>query len=444
LSAPLLLLFGSGSAALLTLIIRRQPRASATLSAVITLVIALFIWLVPADEPFQILGLPMKVQNSLSMLGRELAIGLGNRAPITFLYLASALLFGGSWLVGISTSFLPIAHMSLAMVACSLMVDPFLFAAVFLELAAMGAVLILSPPGQPVNRGAVQLLMMFTMAMMAILATGWLLENAGVTSANPELIQRVIALVGLGFAILLTVPPFHIWLPTSAKRAHPYGLTFVLVVLQTAGLFFLLRFLDTYAWLRDHSVLMGAIRTIGLLMITAGALFALAQESLSLTVMYLLLADFGIALISVGAGQFELALSATTFRVFALTLWSMGWSATINQERKPIASTAAFIGTLSLAGFPLTAGFPARWGLMNSVDSTTAALVLLSMLIGIVAVIARIFPSLRSVFRSERWSVDEAFMLAGIAACIALGLAPGLISGWIRSALEGFPNLIAS
>jgi saccharopine dehydrogenase-like NADP-dependent oxidoreductase len=81
---------------------------------------------------------------------------------------------------------------------------------------------------------------------------------------------------------------------------------------------------------------------------------------------------------------------------------------------------------------------------MNSVDSTTAALVLLSMLIGIVAVIARIFPSLRSVFRSERWSVDEAFMLAGIAACIALGLAPGLISGWIRSALEGFPNLIAS
>lgn len=443
-SAPLLLLFGSGSAALLTLIMRKQPRGSAILSASITFSIALFIWLVPTDEPLQTLGLPVKFLSSLSLLGRELAIGSGNRAPIAFLYLASAFLLGGAWAVNISTSFLPIAHLSLAMVACSLMVEPFLFAAVFLELAAMGAVLILSPPGQPVNRGAVRLLMLFTIAMIAILATGWLLENAGVTSANPELIQRVIVLLGLGFAILLAVPPFHIWLPAAAKRAHVYGLTYVLIVLQAAGLFFLLRFLDTYTWLRDHRTLMAGLRAMGLLMLGAGGILALAQRSIALMVMYLLLADFGVALVSAGSGHYEYALSSTIFRVIALALWAAGWSISDGQTKRPIASIAALVGALSLTGFPLTAGFPTRWGLLTSTEGITAIVLLASMGLGSMAAITKLRPQLQIKIADEGLRADDILMLVGMAACVLLGLAPDVLSAWIRSALEGFPNLIAA
>jgi formate hydrogenlyase subunit 3/multisubunit Na+/H+ antiporter MnhD subunit len=443
-SAPLLLLFGSGSAALLTLIMRKQLRGSAILSASITLSIALFIWLVPSGEPFQMLGLPVKVQSSLSILGRELAIGSGNRAPIVFLYLASAFLFGGAWIVKISSSFLPLAHLSLAMVACSLMVEPFLFAAVFLELAAMGAVLILSPPGQPVNRGAVRLLMLFTIAMIAILATGWLLENAGVTSANPELIRRVIVLLGLGFAILLAVPPFHIWLPSAAKRAHAYGLTYILIVLQAAGLFFLLRFLDTYTWLRDHSALMAGLRAIGLVMLGAGGILALAQRSIVLMVIYLLLADFGVALVAAGSGHYEYALSSTIFRVIALALWAAGWSMSDSQTKSPIASIAALVGTLSLTGLPLTAGFPTRWGLLSSTDGITAIVLLASMAFGSIAAITKLRPKLQIEIGGQGLRADEILMLGGMAACVILGLVPDVLSAWIQSALEGFPNLIAA
>jgi formate hydrogenlyase subunit 3/multisubunit Na+/H+ antiporter MnhD subunit len=443
-SIPLIMLFGSATASLLTLIMRRQARGSAVISAAIALGIAAFLWLAPVDEPFQILGVPIKFQSSLTLLGRELAIGASNRASITFLYLASGLFFGGAWATKISSSFLPIAQLSLAMVACSLMVEPFLFAAVFLELAAMGAVLILSPPGRAVNRGAVQMLMLFTMAMMAILATGWLLENAGVTSASPILIQRVILLLGLGFAILLVVPPFHIWLPTAAMTAHPYGLSYVLVILPAAGLFFLLRFLDTYAWLRDNNALMTALQTIGLFMLAAGAVLALAQKSIPLTVTYLLIADFGIALIATGTGGYELALSSTAFRVIALAVWSLGWSASQAEAGRSIAPLAVLVGMLALAGFPLTAGFPARWGILSTIGGIPAAIILSSMAIAAISAISKAFQQFPGAFAQPGLKVDELMMILGIAACLILGLAPAILSLWIESSLHGLPNLIAA
>ena len=49
------------------------------------------------------------------------------------------------------------------------------------------------------HRGLTLVEMTIAMAMMAILFTGWLLENAGVTSVTPDLALRVILLLGLGF-----------------------------------------------------------------------------------------------------------------------------------------------------------------------------------------------------------------------------------------------------
>jgi len=54
----------------------------------------------------------------------------------------------------------------------------------------------------------------------------------------------------LSFAILMAVPPFHLWISAAAQRANPHSMAFVIFILQSAGLFFALRFLDGFPWLR--------------------------------------------------------------------------------------------------------------------------------------------------------------------------------------------------
>jgi len=123
-----------------------------------------------------------------------------------------AFLLPAAWLVNVSRFFPSVALLILAIVAASLMVDPFVFAAVFIELAAMGAVFVLVTQKHPRSTGATRMLILYTFAMLSILFTGSLLEVAGITSATPVLAMRVTFMLGFGFAILMTVPPFHLWL----------------------------------------------------------------------------------------------------------------------------------------------------------------------------------------------------------------------------------------
>src|SRR5258707_2730871 len=50
-------------------------------------------------------------------------------------------------------------------------------------------------------------------------------------------------------------------------------------------------------------------------------------------------------------------------------------------RRNPLAAGAALLGALSLVGFPLTAGFPGRWALLNllaQIHPSAAVLLLLA------------------------------------------------------------------
>ena len=163
-----------------------------------------------------------------------------------------------------------------------------------------------------------------------------------------------------------------------------------------------------------------------------------------MTLVYLLLADFGIALISSGTGNYELALSSTVFRVIALAVWSLGWSTIQTGARKSISSIALLVGMLSLAGFPLTPGFPTRWALFASISGIEGTIILGSMAIGTIAVMLSVFPKNQLAFNFQRPDPGEVLMMLGITACVILGVAPAILSLWIRLALEGFPNLIAA
>ncbi len=462
-SAPFVLLSVSGLLAMSVVLFRNRPRTQAAISAIGSTLLAVFALWITLDDPFEVLGLAVKITSTWRILGRSLILDESNRAAVGFLYLAGAFILGGAWVARPNRNLYYIGLLCLGSVAASFLIRPFLFAALFLEFTAMGAVLILVSPETPAHRGGLRLLILYTLAMMVILIAGWMLDNLGVTSATPELAQRATMLIALGFAVIMAVPPFHLWLPPAAEKANPYALSFVTILLQSAGLFFLLRFLDSYTWLRDVPGLFEMIRWVGIAMVCFGSMLAIGQRSFSKVMAYALITDFGVMLLAVGTGiseGYRLALGLSGVRVINLAVWAMGSAKLLDYSgddhfqalqgaayRSPFGAASALIGLFSMAGFPLTAGFPGRWALLSTlagVDPLAGwAIIFAFLCVGAAAL--RWTNALLGSPLSERiissTLTETFFLVGGIAMCILLGAFPQLLFPWVTEAAAGMAQL---
>jgi formate hydrogenlyase subunit 3/multisubunit Na+/H+ antiporter MnhD subunit len=453
-SAPAVVFGLVGLLSLVTLTLRRRPYLPFAIGGISAALIGLFILYAPLDSAISILGVSLRIDSGWQILGRPMNLDSQDRAGVGYLFLVGALFFSFGWAVVPGRSFVPVGFLALGLLMGALTIEPFLFAAIFLELAAMACVLILIPPASRSERGVLNLLILYSMAMMAILFTGWLLENVGITSVTPELAMRVILLLGLGFVILLFVPPFHYWLPSVAKSVNPYALAFVAIILQSAGIFILLRFLDSFAWMRADPRISIAIQAAGILMIAFGALVAITQTAFLKVAAYALVADIGVSLVAIGSDLItgtEIAIGLTSARVISLGLWGLGAAmmsktgyARGDGRRAPLATTAALIGLISLAGFPLTAGFPWRWSLLAQVSQYGALLMLLSML-AITWAVLRWASVLFDVPVEEAETTeppqDRLAVALLLSACFLLGIFPQLALPWIAQATAGLANL---
>jgi NADH-quinone oxidoreductase subunit N len=299
--------------------------------------------------------------------------------------------------------------------------------------------------------------------MMATLLAGRQVEILGAAGGSEEQALQATVLLGLGFSILMAMPPFHHWLPASAEGAHPYALALVVVFLQSAGLFFLLRFLDGYQWLRDNMQLYDALRGAGGAMVLAGALLAAAQPRLLRAVAYALIADLGVCLVSVASRSpegYQLAVGLVAAHAVGLAVFALGISSLARLSvddrrsglrgagrRSPLAAGAAFAGMLSLAGFPLSAGFPARWALLQE-TAAMDPLASSAIVLGIAILAAAALRWLGTLLADEdakptvRLGVGERLFLGGgVLICVLLGTFPQIFAG-IFDATRGFSNLI--
>jgi formate hydrogenlyase subunit 3/multisubunit Na+/H+ antiporter MnhD subunit len=117
-----------------------------------------------------------------------------------------------------------------------------------------------------------------------------------------------------------------------------------------------------------------------------------------------------------------------------LTVWALGLARMIERQdedeisilkgaahRSPLAAIAALIGMLSIAGFPLTAGFPSRWALLSTLTPSDpiAGGAILAGLFFIGAAVVRWASTLLSPSQVEvRWkpTFQEWFFIGGEAA----------------------------
>ncbi|HSB88721.1 MAG TPA: hypothetical protein VLD63_01720, partial [Anaerolineales bacterium] len=179
-NAPAVLLILAGLLGMASFLARRRALLSSLIAGVgAALLGALALW-VSLDEPIQWLGGSLKVSGSWTVLGRAFVLDDGNRAAVSFIFLVGAFLLTASWAAR-AVAYLPsFGLLMIASVAASLMIRPFLYAAPLLETAAVGGCLLLVGERPESHRAGLRLLTFYTVAMMALLLTGWMLGTAGV------------------------------------------------------------------------------------------------------------------------------------------------------------------------------------------------------------------------------------------------------------------------
>jgi formate hydrogenlyase subunit 3/multisubunit Na+/H+ antiporter MnhD subunit len=472
-SAPILFVILPILLAPLVYLLHRSRPVDIGLTVVVTVVLAALALALPFGQPVAALG-GLSIQDTTVILGRSFTVQPADRLALAFMFSQAALLFLVSGIVETGAAFLPASLGVLACLAAALFVRPFLFAAIFLELAAALAVfmLVAEEPGHTLSgqatRGALRCLVYTTLGLPFILLTGWLLEASAASPADTSFTNEATVALMIGFMVLLAVVPFHSWVPAIAEHAPPMAAAFVFSVFCQAVVFLLLSFLGTYPWLNQNPVVYRALTLAGGGMALFGAVFAFGQRNFGRSLGYAMMIDIGAVMLGIGLGSqagVAAALTALALRGIALPLWAVGLAQMRAEtgsdrfddlrgfaRRDPIAAGAIIIGMLSLAGFPLTAGFPGRWALLSllaQIHPTAAVLLLLGTVVlsflaarGLAAMLQTAEPA-----PAEPWSLppisraSAALYALGVTVVLVLGVFPQWLLPAVASTASALTQL---
>ncbi len=442
----------------------RYERVLTILGGSSALILSLLAFLIPIDVALFSGVFSFKLAGSLNVLGRSFVLETADGPLLAILYGLAAMWFFGAEAAGLARRLIPMGMAILSLLVAAIAVRPFLFAAVFIEIAVLLSVPMLLPPTQRPGRGILRYLIFQTLAIPFILFAGWLVAGVETSPGDVELTLQSTAMLALGFAFLLSVFPLYTWIPMLMEEASPYLVGFLLWLLPQTTALFAMGFLDRYPFLRLSADLMTTLRAAGLLMVVSAGVWAAFQRHLGRLMGYAAIAETGFLLIALGlgtAGGIQLIFLQMIPRGLGLTVWAMSLT-TIQSHIEsprfvhaqgaarllPIASAGIVFANLSAAGFPLLAGFPVRMALLESLARQSMgltlwlALGLLGLTVGAVRTLAVVSLSeAETAWASRETRIQVTLIALGILGLFALGLFPQVSQFLLRNLPALFENL---
>jgi NADH-quinone oxidoreductase subunit N len=449
-----------GSVALLLL----NERAVARTGGVTCLLLASLAAFVPFDQALRLGPLSFKISSSADFLGRSIALPPAEGPLLAMIFAVCALWFFGAEGAGVSSRLIPLGLYITALLIASIAVQPFLYAALLIELAVLVAVPLLSPPGSSPGKGLIRFLIYQTLGMPFILLSGWLLAGVESSPGDISLTLESTVMLALGFAFLLAIFPLNDWVPRIMVECHPYVAGFVVWLLPNFIVVFAMSFLDRYAWLRTSSALIVGLRSAGLLMLVAGGLWAAFERHLGRILAYAATAETGLMLIAMSltaGGAPDLVFLFLIPRGIAFTIWALSLSilkadgaALSLPQAEGLAraypwSTAALVAAaLSTAGFPLLAGFPPRLSLWAALanESVPAAMWYFVGLLALVVAAGRQFAAMylragAPATPAKETLIERGMLGIGVGVLLLLGLFPESVGFIVRGLPLMFEHL---
>ena len=433
------------------LLILRDERVTTISASLVCVLLAVTAWLLPIDTVFTVGKLAFKISPSLEIFGRSMSLTAAEQPLLILIYGAAFVWFAVSASVHLARRLIPLGLSITAMLVASLAVQPFMYAALLIEMAVLLAVPVLSPPGQVPGRGTLRFLIFQTLAMPFILFSGWLLAGVEANPGDLTLVTQAAILLGLGFTFLLAVFPFSTWIPLLAEETPPLLAGFVFWIFPTAGLLFLTNFLERYTWLRTASVLPTVLSFAGILMVAAGGLLSAFQRQLGRIMAYAVMMETGFSLLALSLNSLTgvgLFIALFIPRLLSLVAWS--FALTILQKGAPglrfrdlkgwgriwpFASIGVLLASLSLVGLPALAGFPIRQVLVEALIRPSGGLVVWIFLgsLGLAIAIVRTLAVLTMSPEGMKWETRETpsqkiVFVIGWVLLFLLGLFPQWVS----------------
>jgi len=475
-------------------LLRRWRLLAASLASAAALIMASLCLGPTFDQPVYVFSLEVALSEPMMVLGREFALELAGGFTLGFICLIATIAFLFAWRVSQGRLFFSWGLIILSLLNAAVMIRHFLFAVLFFWVASIIAVFIVQgdregpslrrvskaasgqatrtsaspwsfgpgtkgaghPPVEPVRagpgRGALRYLVMVSLAVPLLLVTPWLIDLQALNPDNLALLRYAAILLAMGFAILLAVAPFHGWVSAVTADAPPVAAAFVLTATNAVVLLLMLNLLQSYPWLSENPQAFWLLRLGGLLMAAVGGLLAFAQRDFGRLMGYAVLSDVGCTLVALGVASpaaLAVALLQVTHRSVGMMLTAMGLAVVRHRagsgsfadlggaaRRLPLATAGLVLGGLSLAGIPLTPGFPSRWAIYRLLSEPNLALALLLSGAGVAFGYLRglstlLGPSTEPEVKREPF-IASLIILGMIIFCLWLGLRPQ----WLLPAIQ--------
>jgi len=478
LTGPLFLIVLPLAVAAVVYLLRRWALIAASLASATVFVMASLCLRLPLDRSVSVLGWEVALGEPMMVLGREFALEPAGCSTLGFIYLIAVVAFLFAWRISQGRLFFPLGLVILSLLGAAVMVRLFLFAVLFLWIASLVAVLIIQGERQGPSlrlgsvqatelragpgRGALRYLVMVSLAIPPLLITPWLIDLQAVNPDNLALLHYAAVLLAVGFAVLLAVVPFHGWVSAVAIDAPPVVAAFLFTVTNAVVLLLMLNLFQSYPWLSEDPQVFGLLRLGGLLMAVVGGLLAFAQQDFGHLLGYAVLGDMGCTLVALGAASpsaLTAALLQVAHRSVGLMLTAMGLAVVRRcagsdsfaslagvARRLPLSSAGLVLGGLSLAGMPLTAGFPSRWAIYRLLPAPGLAFAMLLSGAGVAfgylhGLSTLLGPSTESKVKRDPL-IASLMILAMIILCLGLGLRPQWLLPPIQRVVESF-SLVA-
>jgi len=418
-----------------------------------SILLAIAVWILPIEIPISIGNWSIKISATMRILGRQLILTSMDQPLLIFFYLTLCFWVVSSTIAGVKDKLIPYGFLILSLLISALAVEPFLYAALLIEIAVLVSIPLLKPPYTPPGRGLMRFLTFQTIAMPFILFSGWLLTGISTGPEELSLISHAAIFLALGFVFLLAIFPFNTWIPLLIDEAQPMSVAFIFWIFPTIGLLFGLYFLDNYSWIRESNYLPSILRSSGLLMIVTGGIWAAFQKNIKRILGYAVIMETGYSLLALsinGAIGIDLFIGLLIPRTLALFLWALALSIILRNissaqfssikglgRKYPFSATVSILSLFSLTGVPLLAGFPIHqslWeqiGLISFTGAIWYAIASIGLFMGGIRSMAVLVAS-----SNERFAIIESWpqrilLSIGVLTLLFLGIFPQWIAPFI-------------
>jgi NADH:ubiquinone oxidoreductase subunit 2 (subunit N) len=454
--APLIWIVLPGMIAVMLYTLRRWERLTLAIGILTSLLLAWMAWQWPIGEAIPLglwPGMPsLRIEAQLIILGRSLTLANSTRPMLILIYLGIGFWLGGAYTARVNRLFTPLGLAVAALLVAALAIRPTLYAALLVETVALVCLPILSPPGEPAKQGVIRFLAFQTIGMCFILLGDWWIPPIEVSAMDATRALQAVALIGLGFALLEAVFPFHTWVPMLTEQAHPFAVTFVLFILPvTVGLVGL-NYLDLFDPLSIAPAVYAGLRMGGVFLVAIGGVWAALQNHLGRILGFAVITQIGLGLlifslrVNLDYNPLYLGLYFALLlpEGLCLGLWGLSLQIIKSQagdlrfrsvqgigRRLPVTATSLVVSNLSLAGLPLLASFPVMvilWSILSA-QSLSAALVVLAGSACLLIAGIRSMAVLSMSPKGEGWHISEKrtqilLLALGCLGLFLLGLLP--------------------